>query len=261
MAASRIDHRCSRNEMKNRLRASRALLGPLTLVGWTAILVLLAAHPARVNALEVAQTTPDPPSTNPYEQDLSGEAAAFRPSAIAEEGTHKSDQRQSVESIRASSGTEPGRIERIKAFVDEALAASEEDQKPDRASGAEPPQADLDLVSDRRRKLKALVTEPMEPASGQDASYLNELRDEVSDTVVFGETRPAESSGDAAAGATTPESTPGTYRVKPGDSLWKIAQNQFGDGYKWKRIYDANRGSLRNIDVLRVGQILRLPGP
>lgn len=261
MAASRFDHRRSRNEMRNWCRASRALLGPLVTAGWTAILVLLAAHPARVNAVEGAQTTPESPSTKAYEQDLSREAAVFRPSAIAEEGAHSSDQRQSAKSLSASRGTEPGRIERIKAFVDEALAASEEDQKPDRTSGVEPPQADPDPVSDRRRKLKALVTEPMEPASAQDASYLNELRDEVSDTVVFGEARPAEFSGDAAPGATTPESTPGTYRVKPGDSLWKIAQNQFGDGYKWKRIYDANRDSLRNIDILRVGQILRLSGP
>jgi LysM repeat protein len=242
-------------------RASRASLGPLVLAGWTAILVLLPAHPARVGAVEGLQTTPESPSTNAYEQELSREAAVFRPSAIAEEGAHNSDRRQSADPPSMSSGTEPGRIERIKAFVDEALATSEEDQKPEGTSGAEPPQVDLDPVGDRRKKLKALVTEPMEPASAQDASYLNELRDEVSETVVFGEAKPAELSGDAAAGATTPESTPGTYRVKPGDSLWKIAENQYGDGYQWKRIYDANRDSLRNIDILRVGQVLRLSGP
>jgi nucleoid-associated protein YgaU len=52
---------------------------------------------------------------------------------------------------------------------------------------------------------------------------------------------------------------PGTYRVQRGDSLWKIAKTQLGDGYKWGRIYDANRTRLRDMDVLRVGQVLAIP--
>jgi len=227
----------------------------------TAIFTLLVVHLGRVDAVELAQTTPTPPAASAYEQEVSREAADFRPSTVREEGIRKSDQRQSAEAASAPIGMEPERIDRIKALVDEALAAPEEDRESERTSGAKPPQPEVDPVTARRKELRALVTEQREPSNVQDARYLNELRDEVSDTIVFGEASPAQPVGPAAEGAPSAEAAPGSYRVKPGDSLWKIAQDRYGDGYKWRRIYDANRDSLRNIDVLRVGQVLMLPNP
>lgn len=35
-----------------------------------------------------------------------------------------------------------------------------------------------------------------------------------------------------------------SYTVSSGDSLWKIAQKQYGDGSKWKKIYDANKDTI-----------------
>jgi LysM repeat protein len=48
--------------------------------------------------------------------------------------------------------------------------------------------------------------------------------------------------------------------VKPGDSLWKIAQQLLGDGNKWPKIYDANKAAIgANPDLIRPGLRLTIP--
>ena len=49
---------------------------------------------------------------------------------------------------------------------------------------------------------------------------------------------------------------PRTYRVKSGDTLWKIAQNLLGDGNRYSEIMSLN--NLQNGNI-RVGQTLNLP--
>lgn len=51
----------------------------------------------------------------------------------------------------------------------------------------------------------------------------------------------------------------GTYTVRSGDSLWKIAKAMYGQGWQWRRIYDANRNVIPDSLILRVGQILVIP--
>jgi nucleoid-associated protein YgaU len=50
-----------------------------------------------------------------------------------------------------------------------------------------------------------------------------------------------------------------TYTVKAGDSLSKIAQRELGDGTKWRAIYEANRDTVKNPDLIHPGQVLNLP--
>ena len=64
------------------------------------------------------------------------------------------------------------------------------------------------------------------------------------------------------AGATSPKvTTPTTcsYTVKSSDTLANIAAREFGNGNKWTDIRELNRDNLKNPNVLRVGQILKLP--
>ena len=50
-----------------------------------------------------------------------------------------------------------------------------------------------------------------------------------------------------------------TYTVVAGDSLSKIAKREFGDANKWHAIYEANRDTIKNPDLIHPGQVLNLP--
>ncbi len=54
-----------------------------------------------------------------------------------------------------------------------------------------------------------------------------------------------------------PAHLPGTYNVQSGDSLWTIAEKEYGSGYNWLDIAKAN--NLSNPDVLYAGTKLQLP--
>ena len=50
-----------------------------------------------------------------------------------------------------------------------------------------------------------------------------------------------------------------TYTVKAGDSLSKIAKREYGDASQWTRIYEANKGSIKDPDLIYPGQTFTLP--
>jgi nucleoid-associated protein YgaU len=50
-----------------------------------------------------------------------------------------------------------------------------------------------------------------------------------------------------------------SYTVKKGDSLSKIAKREYGDAQQWHRIYEANRDTIKDPDLIYPGQVLRLP--
>ncbi len=50
-----------------------------------------------------------------------------------------------------------------------------------------------------------------------------------------------------------------TVTVQEGDSLSKIAKRELGDGSQWKAIYDANRETIKDPDLIHPGQVLTLP--
>jgi nucleoid-associated protein YgaU len=52
---------------------------------------------------------------------------------------------------------------------------------------------------------------------------------------------------------------PRTYEVRPGDTLFRIAQNELGDGRRWTEIFLLNRALIRNPEQIFAGQVLTLP--
>lgn len=57
--------------------------------------------------------------------------------------------------------------------------------------------------------------------------------------------------------STSNQNGAGNYTVAKGDSLWKIAVAQYGNGYKWVEIAKANK--LVNPNVIHPGNVLVLP--
>ena len=50
-----------------------------------------------------------------------------------------------------------------------------------------------------------------------------------------------------------------TYTVKSGDTLWAIAENMYGSGGKYMKIFEANTSILENPDKIKPGQELVIP--
>lgn len=49
-----------------------------------------------------------------------------------------------------------------------------------------------------------------------------------------------------------------TYEVRPGDTLWAIAERHLGDPTRWPELFEANRSRLSNPNLIRPNQRLQL---
>ena len=66
--------------------------------------------------------------------------------------------------------------------------------------------------------------------------------------------------GSSGGGSTTATATASkTYTVKAGDTLSKIAKHELGDANAYMKIFEANRDQLSNPDLIKPGQVLRIP--
>lgn len=85
--------------------------------------------------------------------------------------------------------------------------------------------------------------------------YLDSLRDDEED-----ETEGETAQGSAEGSSQEPSGEREFWTVQKGDSLWRIARQQYGDGSQWRRIYERNR-ELIGEDANRIfpGQELELP--
>ena len=60
-------------------------------------------------------------------------------------------------------------------------------------------------------------------------------------------------------GVEAPVSSMKTYTVKAGDTLSKIAKDHLGNANAYMKIFEANKDQLTNPDLIKPGQVLRLP--
>jgi nucleoid-associated protein YgaU len=49
------------------------------------------------------------------------------------------------------------------------------------------------------------------------------------------------------------------HEVQKGDTLSKIAQQYYGDASLYMKIFEANQDTLKNPNLIKVGQKLRIP--
>ncbi|AMY69559.1 peptidoglycan-binding protein [Frigidibacter mobilis] len=48
--------------------------------------------------------------------------------------------------------------------------------------------------------------------------------------------------------------------VQPGFTLWAIARENYGDGFAYVRVYEANKSQIRDPDLIYPGQVFTVPG-
>jgi len=53
--------------------------------------------------------------------------------------------------------------------------------------------------------------------------------------------------------------TDGKVVVEPGNSLWRIARQLYGTGFEYMAIYQANRGQIRDPNLIYPGQVIEVP--
>lgn len=49
------------------------------------------------------------------------------------------------------------------------------------------------------------------------------------------------------------------HTVKKGDTLWGIATQYYGNGAQYTKIFNANKGTIKNADLIYVGQKILIP--
>jgi outer membrane protein OmpA-like peptidoglycan-associated protein len=49
------------------------------------------------------------------------------------------------------------------------------------------------------------------------------------------------------------------YTIKEGDSLWKIAQSEMGNGNRWQYLYELNKDRIKNANKLKKGTVIIIP--
>jgi nucleoid-associated protein YgaU len=59
--------------------------------------------------------------------------------------------------------------------------------------------------------------------------------------------------------STTAPAAAQSYTVVSGDTLSRIAKKFLGSANRWHEIFDANRDQISNPDMIRVGQVLKIP--
>lgn len=58
---------------------------------------------------------------------------------------------------------------------------------------------------------------------------------------------------------TSSKPTTKSYTVKKGDCLWNIAKKYYGNGAQYTKIYNANKGKIKNPNLIYPGQVLTIP--
>ena len=92
-----------------------------------------------------------------------------------------------------------------------------------------------------------------QPAPVSNVQPISNLKPDSNVPVAGASTPPA-----TAPGAATPF-VPPRYVVAKGDSLSRIAERAYGDGSKWRKIYEANKDIIKDPDLIYPGQALRIP--
>lgn len=207
----------------------------------------------------LAESPIDPTGRDPYLDALGAEARAEdrpAPAARAEDRPAPAAQRREQAS--------DGRVNAIRSIVADALEKPREQPEPVKTLIS--PDSSAPAARSRRDELRSAVSRAARETGSSADLYISTLKQEGDRTRVIDEEasrRPAVAEQVPVPElALEPDETAGdgrTYRVQAGDSFWKIAERLYGDGYRFRELYEANKDQVTDENLLVVGQVLRIP--
>lgn len=230
---------------------------------------------------------------------LSGESAKQSDGEPKSEEAKAKQLADQLEQVVAGSLMEGNKLKDIRSAVSAAMAdisktAAPEEGGSETAEGTISKQT----VESAAKALQSIVGENKEIAAGdrQDA-YIQSLKSELADDSVVPDkvetsaqqsaspkeaeiiesrpvtdvtsSEPAATTEPVSAAQTITEPEPvaeatttaaaNTVTVLQGETLFKIAQRVYGSGAKYLDLYEANKDVIENPDLIRVGQVLKIP--
>ncbi len=104
------------------------------------------------------------------------------------------------------------------------------------------------------------AADPAAPPADQSAPPpQNAAEADISDKQVSAQEQQAQAAAPEALPPATDQKI--KYQVQSGDTLMKIAFENYGDLYQWKKIYEENQSKIQNPNVLTVGTVLEFERP
>lgn len=114
----------------------------------------------------------------------------------------------------------------------------------------------VDIIRENKLSAKGVITAGMELRIPKvEAKNLTIV--EPKKEIVISDEGDVVKEGSKAEGAGTIET--GEYTIQKGDSYWKIAVRAYGDGYKWTKIYWANKKLFANPDLIFTDVKITIP--
>lgn len=114
----------------------------------------------------------------------------------------------------------------------------------------------VDIIKENKLSAKGVITAGMELRIPKvEAKKLTVV--EPKKEIVISDEGDVVKDGSKAEGAGTIET--GEYTTQKGDSYWKIAVRAYGDGYKWTKIYWANKKLFANPDLIFTSVKITIP--
>ena len=145
---------------------------------------------------------------------------------------------------KAQSEIDEAQIKAGKALKDQAANCMDE--------GADAPSKPRLSAADYEKRIARLLFS---------LAWAENTRDTALDTIarLQGQLAGASSTGSHAASPAASGTSAKTYKVRANDTLGSIAARVLGNGDQWRRIYDANKGQLKDPDQLVPGMTLQIP--
>ncbi|MFD1694559.1 LysM peptidoglycan-binding domain-containing protein [Roseibium aestuarii] len=212
-----------------------------------------AAPAAEAPATEAPAAEPAPAAT-----ETAAPAAPVADQAPAETATPPaSDLTLTVEAVEAEQGTVyvagTGALSlRVQVYVGDALLGEARLETSERwlVQGA------MDLAAGAVEVRADMI----DPKTGAVVSRAAVTFEKAEEAIIL--TKVA-SEGEAAAGEASTEASveqvlPNVI-IRKGDNLWNIARRLYGDGFRYTTIYQANKGQIRNPDLIYPGQVFLTP--